>query len=48
LAAGATGHPAVTRYWALTARALGTPQTTGAVQEWLHTALDRSLEPRGG
>jgi DNA-binding transcriptional MerR regulator len=48
LAAGATGHPAVTRYWALTARALGTPHTTGATQEWLHTALDRSLEPRGG
>lgn len=48
LAAGATGHPAVTRYWLLTARALGTPHTTGATQEWLHTALGRSLEPRDG
>ncbi|WP_063058251.1 helix-turn-helix domain-containing protein [Nocardia sienata] len=48
LAAGATGHPAVTRYWLLTARALGTPHTTGATQDWLHTALGRSLEPRGG
>ncbi|MEU1520895.1 MerR family transcriptional regulator [Nocardia rhamnosiphila] len=48
LADGATGHPAVTRYWALTARALGTPHTTGTTQEWLHTALARSLEPRGG
>lgn len=48
LAAGAAGHPVVTRYWALTARALGTPHTTGATQDWLHTALDRSLEPHSG
>lgn len=48
LAAGATGHPAVTRFWMLTARALGTPHTTGATQDWLHTALDRSLGPHRG
>ncbi|MCX0275367.1 hypothetical protein NLM24_32775, partial [Nocardia zapadnayensis] len=47
LADGATGHPAVTRYWTLTARALGTPHNTGTTQEWLRTALDRSLEPHG-
>ncbi|MFI2229020.1 helix-turn-helix domain-containing protein [Nocardia testacea] len=48
LAAATTGHPAVTRYWALTADALGTPHTTGATLDWLHTALHRSLEPRDG
>ncbi|MET8795970.1 MerR family transcriptional regulator [Nocardia sp. NPDC004568] len=48
LAAEATGHYTVSRYWALTAAALGTPHTTGATQDWLHTALHRSLEPRDG
>ncbi|WP_280400100.1 MerR family transcriptional regulator [Nocardia carnea] len=38
----AADHTAA-RYWALTAEALGTPHTTGAIQQWLDTALVRSL-----
>lgn len=37
--------PAVTRYWALTEEVLGTHNTTGTIQYWLHTALLRSLTP---
>ncbi|MGI5220579.1 MerR family transcriptional regulator [Nocardia sp. CA-290969] len=40
----AADHTAA-RYWALTAEALGTPHTTGAVQQWLDTALLRSVGP---
>ncbi|MGW5381480.1 MerR family transcriptional regulator [Nocardia sp. NPDC003963] len=47
LATAAVDHPAVTRYWALTARALGTPHTTGATENWLYTALGLSLESAG-
>lgn len=36
------------RYWTLTAEALGSAHTTGSVQQWLDTALLRSLEPSGG
>lgn len=39
---------AAARYWMLTAEALGTAHTTGGVQQWLDTALLRSLEPSGG
>ncbi|WP_280490295.1 MerR family transcriptional regulator [Nocardia carnea] len=49
LAHGVTrGDRAVARYWALTAEALGTAHTTGGVQQWLDTALLRSVEPSGG
>ncbi|GGL02003.1 MerR family transcriptional regulator [Nocardia jinanensis] len=47
LAIAGVGHPAVARYWALTAEALGTRNTTGATENWLHTALTLSLEPEG-
>lgn len=45
LASAAAGRPTVTRYWTLTAEVLGTAHTTGATQDWLHAALDRSLRP---
>ncbi|MGW1738091.1 MerR family transcriptional regulator [Nocardia sp. NPDC001965] len=48
LARAAAGHPAITRYWALTADALGSPHTTGATQNWLNTALVLSIEPIPG
>ncbi|MFI5716308.1 MerR family transcriptional regulator [Nocardia sp. NPDC051750] len=38
---------AAVRYWTLTAEALGTVSTTGAIQHWLDTALLRSVAPIG-
>ncbi|WP_327151232.1 helix-turn-helix domain-containing protein [Nocardia sp. NBC_01329] len=43
LATDAAAHPMITRYWSLTAEAMGTRHTTGATQEWFRTALGRSL-----
>ncbi|NUS93010.1 MAG: MerR family transcriptional regulator, partial [Nocardia sp.] len=48
LARAAAGHPAITRYWALTADALGSPHTTGSTQNWLNTALVLSIAPISG
>ncbi|NEW37935.1 MerR family transcriptional regulator [Nocardia cyriacigeorgica] len=36
-------HPATTRYWTLTADILGTTNTTGSAQRWLHAALRESV-----